>query len=142
MSDPGDYLQRLTQFVGQTRTEAIPPEVLLRTRQILLDTLPVMAWGMREPQLSALAQQQLAGQSERGGAWVVGAGRTGAPLDAAMLNGIAGASAKQEKPEFEVIKSLIEKLDKLDRSEQPMQVIVEDKIVKVTKGDNTVTTAR
>lgn len=60
----------------------------------------------------------------------------------AMLNGIAGATAKQEKPEFEVIKSLIEKLDKLDRSEQPMQVIVEDNIVKVTKGDNTVTTAR
>jgi len=60
----------------------------------------------------------------------------------AMLNGIAGATAKQEKPEFEVIKSLIDKLDKLDRSEQPMQVIVEDNIVKVTKGDNTVTTAR
>lgn len=60
----------------------------------------------------------------------------------AMLNGIAGATPKQEKPEFEVIKSLIDKLDKLDRSEQPMQVIVEDKVVKVTKGDNTVTTAR
>jgi len=60
----------------------------------------------------------------------------------AMLNGIAGATPKQEKPEFEVIKSLIDKLDKLDRSEQPMQVIVEDKIVKVTKGDSTVTTAR
>lgn len=60
----------------------------------------------------------------------------------AMLNGIAGATPKQEKPEFEVIKSLIDKLDKLDRSEQPMQVIVEDKVVKVTKGDSTVTTAR
>jgi hypothetical protein len=60
----------------------------------------------------------------------------------AMLNGIAGATPKQEKPEFEVIKSLIEKLDKLDRSEQPMQVIVEDKVVKVTKGESTVTTAR
>lgn len=86
-----DYLQRLAQFVGQTRIEDIPAEVLLRTQQILLDTLPVMAWGMREPQLLALAGQQLAGQSERGGAWVVGAGRTGAALDAAMLNGIAGA---------------------------------------------------
>jgi hypothetical protein len=60
----------------------------------------------------------------------------------AMLNGIAGATPKQEKPEFEVIKSLIEKLDKLDRSEPPMQVIVEDKVVKVTKGESTVTTAR
>jgi len=60
----------------------------------------------------------------------------------AMLNGIAGATPKQEKPEFEVIKSLIDKWDKLDRSEQPMQVIVEDKVVKVTKGESTVTTAR
>lgn len=60
----------------------------------------------------------------------------------AMLNGIAGANPKQEKPEFEVIKSLIEKLDRLDRAEQPMQVVVDDKTVRVSKGDNTVTTAR
>ena len=60
----------------------------------------------------------------------------------AMLNGIAGANPKQEKPEFEVIKSLIDKLDRLDRAEQPMQVVVDDKTVRVSKGDNTVTTAR
>lgn len=60
----------------------------------------------------------------------------------AMLNGIAGASPKQDKPEFEVMRQLIDKLDKLDRSEQPMQVIVEDKVVKVTKGDSAVTTSR
>ena len=55
-----------------------------------------------------------------------------------MLNGIAGASPKQEKPEFEVIKSLIERLDKLDRKEQPMKVDVTDGRVVVTKGDDTV----
>lgn len=60
----------------------------------------------------------------------------------AMLNGIAGANPKQEKPEFEVIKSLIDKLDRLDRAEQPMQVVVEENVVKVTKGDSTITTAR
>lgn len=59
-----------------------------------------------------------------------------------MLNGIAGATPKQEKPEFEVIKALIDKLDRLDRTEQPMKVVVEDKVVMVTKGENTVTTAR
>ena len=37
----------------------------------------------------------------------------------AMLNGIAGANPKQEKPEFEIMKQLIDKLDKLDRQEQP-----------------------
>lgn len=57
----------------------------------------------------------------------------------AMLNGIAGASPKQEKPEFEVIRSLIERLDKLDRKEQPMKVDVTDGRVTVTKGDDQVT---
>ena len=56
----------------------------------------------------------------------------------AMLNGIAGASPKQEKPEFEVIRSLIERLDKLDRKEQPMKVDVTDGRVTVTKGDDQV----
>ncbi len=57
----------------------------------------------------------------------------------AMLNGIAGANPKQEKPEFEVMKQLIDKLDRLDRKEQPMRVDVEGTKVTVTKGDDKVT---
>lgn len=60
----------------------------------------------------------------------------------AMLNGIAGANPKQEKPEFEVIKSLIEKLDRLDRKEQPMKVDVTEGRVTVSKGDDVVTTSK
>jgi len=60
----------------------------------------------------------------------------------ALLNGIAGASPKQDKPEFEVMKQLIDKLDKLDRQEQPMKVDVTDGRVTVTKGDDTVTTSK
>lgn len=56
-----------------------------------------------------------------------------------MMNGIAGANPKQEKPEFEVMKQLIDKLDKLDRQEQPMRVDVEGTKVTVTKGDDKVT---
>lgn len=59
-----------------------------------------------------------------------------------MLNGIAGASPKQEKPEFEIMKQLIDKLDKLDRQEQPMRVDVEGTKVTVTKGDDVVTTSK
>ena len=55
-----------------------------------------------------------------------------------MLNGIAGTVEKEEKPEFEVIKSLIAKLDRLDRKEQPMRVDVEGDHVTVTKGDDVV----
>ncbi len=67
-------------------------------------------------------------------------GLLGASLTAliSMLNGIAGANEKEEKPEFEVIKELIAKLDRLDRKEQPMRVDVEGDHVTVTKGDDVV----
>jgi len=57
-----------------------------------------------------------------------------------MLNGVAGANPKQERPEFEVMKQLIDKLDRLDRKEQPMKVTVEGDKVTVAKGDDVVTT--
>ena len=56
-----------------------------------------------------------------------------------MLNGIAGANPKQEKPEFEIMRQLIDKLDRLDRQEQPMRVDVEGDKVTVRKGDDVVT---
>lgn len=71
-------------------------------------------------------------------------GLLGAALTAliSMLNGIAGTAAKQERPEFEVIKDLISKLDKLDRKEPPMKVTVEGDKVTVAKGEDTVTTSK
>ena len=60
-------------------------------------------------------------------------GLLGASLTAliSMLNGIAGATEKQDKPEFAVIRELIAKLDKLDRKEMPMRVDVEGDHVTV-----------
>jgi hypothetical protein len=71
-------------------------------------------------------------------------GLLGASLTAliSMLASIAGASEKEEKPEFGVIKELIGKLDKLDRKEQPMKVDVENGHVTVTKGDDVVKASR
>jgi hypothetical protein len=67
-------------------------------------------------------------------------GLLGASLTAliSMLNSIAGASQKEEKPEFAVMKQLIDKLDKLDRKEPSMQVDVEDGKVTVKRGDDKV----
>ena len=59
-----------------------------------------------------------------------------------MMNGVAGTAAKEEKPEIVIIKSLIEKLDKLDRSEPPMSVTVEGDKVTVKKGDDSITTMK
>jgi hypothetical protein len=55
-----------------------------------------------------------------------------------MLSNIAGATDKQERPEFAVINQLIEKLDKLDREEQPMRVDVEGGNVTVKRGDDVI----
>ena len=68
-------------------------------------------------------------------------GLLGASLTAliSMLNSIAGATPKQDTPEFEVMKQLIDKLDKLDRQEPAMRVDVEDGKVTVRKGDDMVT---
>lgn len=53
-----------------------------------------------------------------------------------MMNGVAGANPKQEKPEFEVIKELISRVDK---TEVPMSVTVEDGKVTVAKGNDVTT---
>lgn len=68
-------------------------------------------------------------------------GLLGAALMAviSMVSGIAGANPKQEKPEFEVIRELIQRLDKLGEKE-PMRVDVADGRVTVTRGEDTVTT--
>lgn len=70
-----------------------------------------------------------------------------------MLANIAGATEKEEKPEFGVIRdlidkldrkeqesALIQKLDKLDRTEPSMKVDVDGDHVTVTRGDDVIST--
>ena len=64
-------------------------------------------------------------------------GLLGASLTAliSMLNGVAGANPKEEKPEFEIMKELISRLDGMaDRD--PMSVQVEGDKVTVKKGND------
>jgi hypothetical protein len=70
-------------------------------------------------------------------------GLLGASLTAliSMLNGIAGATPKQDKPEFDVMKQLIDRLDRMaDRD--PMSVEVDGEKVTVRKGDNEMQTTK
>lgn len=70
-------------------------------------------------------------------------GLLGASLTAliSMLNGVAGATPKQDKPEFEIMKELINRLDGMaDRD--PMSVVVEGNKVTVKKGNNETTVGR
>ena len=54
-----------------------------------------------------------------------------------MLAGITGTKDKEEKPEFQVIKELIARMDK---DETPMSVDVVDGHVTVSKGNDKITT--
>jgi hypothetical protein len=70
-------------------------------------------------------------------------GLLGASLTAliSMLNGVAGATPKQERPEFEIMKELIHRLDGMaDRD--PMSVEVQGDKVIVKKGENETTVGR
>jgi hypothetical protein len=70
-------------------------------------------------------------------------GLLGASLTAliSMLNGVAGATPKQEKPEFEIMKELIARLDRMaDRD--PMNIVVDKDRVLVTKGDTEMASKR
>jgi hypothetical protein len=70
-------------------------------------------------------------------------GLLGASLTAliSMLNGVAGASPQQEKPEFEIMKQLIDRLDRMaDRD--PINVAVDKDRVLVTKGDTELISGR
>lgn len=94
-----DYLERLARFVVDTPISAIPPEVLQRTKEILVDSLPVLALGMHSPEMAALSQKQMASATP-GPAWVIGTGRTCNRFDAALLNGIAGAWLDYDEGNF------------------------------------------
>ena len=94
-----DYLERLARFVSDTKYEAIPAAVIARAKEILVDSFPVIASGMRTPELVALAGTQI-DEGVSGPCWVIGTGRTAGRFDAAMLNGVAGAWLDYDEGNF------------------------------------------
>jgi len=99
MTATPDYLEHLARFVSETRYEDIPAAVIARTREILVDSFPVIASGMRTPELVALAATQI-DEGVNGPCWVIGTGRTAGRFDAAMLNGVAGAWLDYDEGNF------------------------------------------
>ena len=71
---------------------------------------------------------------------VIGLVSTAAMAMIGILQHIVGAVEKEEKPELEIIKNLIEQL--ADKKEEPMQVDVTDTDVTVTKGESKVTASK
>ncbi|OGA39614.1 MAG: hypothetical protein A3G24_25335 [Betaproteobacteria bacterium RIFCSPLOWO2_12_FULL_62_13] len=84
-----DYLRALADFVCRIRISDLPSSVIERTRWVIADCVPVIAAGMQTAEMQAFVARHLA-HATPGDAWVIGARRRAATLDAALLNGTAG----------------------------------------------------
>lgn len=91
MSDrtPPRYLTTLAAFAADTTLAGLSAAARERARWIIADCVPVIAAGMQQREMQALVTKHLA-EAAPGNAWVIGAGRRAAALDAALLNGTAG----------------------------------------------------
>src|SRR6186713_1501679 len=89
MTAAADYLDSLSRFACETAYADIPPAVRERCKVIVADLLAVIAAGMQEPEMQALAANQLP-RVAAGRSAVIGTGKHCNPLDAAMLNATAG----------------------------------------------------
>ena len=83
------YLTTLAEFAAGASLDTLSAAARERARWIIADCIPVIAAGMQQPEMKALVARHLA-QAASGNAWVIGAGKRAAPLDAALLNGTAG----------------------------------------------------
>ncbi|WP_058620756.1 MmgE/PrpD family protein [Methylobacterium indicum] len=96
MAEPAPaWLGRWTAFAADLRFSDLPEAAIDRARLVLLDSLGVIAAGMREPECRALAER-LAGR-RTGVAPAIGSGLTLDPRDAALVNGAAGTTLELDE---------------------------------------------
>jgi 2-methylcitrate dehydratase PrpD len=86
---PPEYLTTLAEFASAAVLGDLSDGARDRARWVIADSIPVVAAGMQQPEMKALVVKHLA-QAAPGSAWVIGAGKRAAALDAALLNGTAG----------------------------------------------------
>ncbi len=94
-----DYLDEIAKFACETKFSDIPPHVIEHAKLILADTIPVIGAGMRQKEMQSLTARQLP-KVAAGKAWVIGTGKRVNPLDAAMLNAIAGVWLELDEGHF------------------------------------------
>ena len=94
-----DYLDALARFACETRFADVPAHVIEHCKLILADTLPVIGAGMQQKEMRSLVARHLA-RAAPGRASVIGTGKRAGPLDAAMLNAIAGVWLELDEGHF------------------------------------------
>ncbi|MGE5839034.1 MAG: MmgE/PrpD family protein, partial [Deltaproteobacteria bacterium] len=84
-----DYLDKLVSYVCRANFNDLPQAVVLRAKEVLVDTLCVIAAGAQEEEVKALTRC-LIDPKAKPVASLVGAGTRTEPLKAALINGTAG----------------------------------------------------
>ncbi|MCG6533268.1 MAG: MmgE/PrpD family protein [Syntrophales bacterium LBB04] len=84
-----DYVDRIASYVSQTSFHDLPLEVVLRAKEVLADSLAVIAAGAQEDEVKKLRDRLIA-QGGRRVATMVGTGMRSEPGKAALFNGTAG----------------------------------------------------
>ena len=82
-----DRQAALATFLADFRADALAPATIDQARFVIADTIAAIACGAAEPEVQAITGR-IGGPP--GPASVIGVGRTAAPAEAALLNGIAG----------------------------------------------------
>src|SRR6185503_2704058 len=100
MTAAADYLDALSRFACETAYADIPQSVRERSKLLIADLLAVIAAGMQEPEMQALAANQVP-RVAAGRAAVIGTGKRCNPLDAAMLNATAGVWLELDEGNFD-----------------------------------------
>jgi 2-methylcitrate dehydratase PrpD len=85
----GQQIEKLAEFVAQTRCEDIPERVQKHAKLVLLDTLGVILAGSVRPEVQQL-RERLAPAAGSGATVLARGWLTQDPRTAALLNGIAG----------------------------------------------------
>ncbi|OGA54053.1 MAG: hypothetical protein A3G24_00090 [Betaproteobacteria bacterium RIFCSPLOWO2_12_FULL_62_13] len=85
----GQQIEKLAQFVAQTRWEDIPEPVQRHAKLVFLDTLGVILAGSERPEVQQL-RERLAATADSGATVFARGWPTSDPRTAALLNGIAG----------------------------------------------------
>jgi 2-methylcitrate dehydratase PrpD len=84
-----NYLDRVVSYVCRTSFDDLPAAVVQRSKEVLVDTLAVIAAGAQEEEMKAIKERVKRGYS-RGPATMIGAGARTCPGPAAFFNGTAG----------------------------------------------------
>jgi 2-methylcitrate dehydratase PrpD len=84
-----EYLDKLVSYVCRTNFNDLPQAVVLRAKEVLADTLSVIAAGAQENEVKGLTKR-LVDPKAKQIASLIGSGTRTEPLKAALINGTAG----------------------------------------------------